>query len=188
MALADFITLAELREIPSIPQAAEETFLGSLIDAATKRIRNITHQSFDSQTVTEYHDGRGASYVILGELPIASVTSVHDDPDRDYDAAHLVAAADYTFYPNEGRIQLEAGIFQNSLRNVKVIYVAGYAAIPDDVKLACRMLCSFWYNRGKEGAEGFVSESLGVRSISWSAAPVPEAVMDILDHYIDRSV
>jgi hypothetical protein len=101
----------------------------------------------DEEEVTEYHDGEGRFDLPLNEFPVISITSVHDSPDRAYAAGDLLTAGtDYVVestqhgsalrrVPGGAFFSLVRGFetqsFFPGVRNVRVIYVPGYATRAD---------------------------------------------------------
>ncbi|MDB4726019.1 phage gp6-like head-tail connector protein [bacterium] len=150
-------TLAGAKRFMGITGTANDTLIEELIDSVSDAIESWCRVKIKQRTFTEYHPGQGYSYVFVDNPPIISVTSVYDDIDRGFSSSYLVDSSYYTTdgsYAGEGRIQLWQGklYFQEGIMNVKVTYSGGYAAVPDDVEMACNALVSMWYNiREKQG-------------------------------------
>lgn len=89
---------------------------------------------------------------------------------------------DFEVYPNEGRIFLWAG-FPEGHRNVYVEYTAGYATIPEDLKLAILILIKYFYQRRVEESFGVTSYSLAGVSATFEAEGIPKQASDILHSY-----
>lgn len=120
----------------------------------------------DQEEVTEYHDGQRATELALAEWPVISVTSVHDSLDRTYGAAdELDEGDDFLVESSESGACLrrlpagesvsvlrgfETGIFQDGVRNVRVVYVPGYASratLPMDLVAAAVFETAAWMTR-----------------------------------------
>lgn len=143
---------------------------------------------FESTTVTDYIDG-GELYLITCKAPIISITSITDTADNDT----VLTASTYDFYPGEGLIYLDSGLdtFSNRTTNptwgagrrrYKVIYEAGYAAVPDDITLATLLLITYLRNRQDLSIS---EQELGDFSVTYreSIMAMPQEVKDILDLY-----
>jgi len=70
----------------------------------------------------------------MDNYPITSVTSIHDDTDRNFTAITLKTAAEYMIWKDEGIIQLYSDAingskFSTGIANIKIIYTAGYGSI-----------------------------------------------------------
>jgi hypothetical protein len=84
--------------------------------------------------ITEYHSGDGATgYFLTNEWPINSVTSLHDDTDRNYTSGYLIDTDDYVWY-EDGLVRLDSGVFNGGQKNIKIIYTAGYGFVPSDLE------------------------------------------------------
>jgi len=95
---------------------------------------NVTIAAF--KAITEYHDGDGvAEFFFTNEFPVRKVTSVHDDTDypHTYVAGYLINSDDYVWY-EDGRIELVTGHFNKGLKNIRIIYTAGYSEVPADLE------------------------------------------------------
>ena len=118
----------------------------------------------------------------------SAVSTIHDDLDRDYETADLVDSDDYTFYPDEGIVQLDAGSFQDGLRNVKVVYVAGHAAVPANVELAVWKLVATYWNQMRQGADGIVSEREADYQAAYEKVGMPEDIRRLLEPHTNIGV
>ena len=112
--------------------------------------------TMEDVTYTEYLDGPTRSREIrLSVYPVVSVTSIHDDADLGYNSDDLVAASDYTLYGNEGLVILNENAshaWTKGRRNIKVVYVAGWATIPDALKhAACLQTAHLYQHRDTIG-------------------------------------
>jgi len=122
-----------------------DVLLSSLITMTSKRFESYCGRVWDNNSgndITEYFDGGGKSFVIVKRIPVASVTSLHDDTARAYGADTLINTTEYVIYNDDGLIELDdGGYFADGRKNVKVVYKGGYTAttIPEDLKLACIM-------------------------------------------------
>lgn len=94
----------------------------------------ITIRAF--KEITEYHDGSGVlGYFQTDEFPITSVSSLHDDNDypHTYASGYLIDTDDYVWY-DDGTVELVTGTFNKGLKNIKIVYTAGYSEVPKDLE------------------------------------------------------
>lgn len=184
----DLTSLAKLKAYLGLSAGDDDTLLTSLIDSASEAIEQYCGRPFARTERTELHDGCGSKSILLDCRPVASVASVHDDAGREFDDASLLPAENYTFYPESGVLTLDAGVFGDGRRNVQVVYTAGYASAPPAVEQAANILAAHFYNRGRQGGDGVVSETLGAYSVSYDAADWPGSVRALLTAYREASV
>ena len=189
----DLTTVAHVKNYLDISGSDDDTVLGQLVDRATKAIESYCKRTFSSASYTEYHDGKGASALILKHRPVTAVTSVHDDADRVFGADSLIASTDYIVREAEGIIEWltssstfpsTAAYFYDYQLNVKVIYTAGYSTIPDDLEQACIMLAALLYHRGKQGADGIKQEAQsGAYSVTYVQGLMTPEIKELLMAY-----
>ena len=117
-------------------------------------------------------------------VPIVSITSVHDDPDMDYATADLVVdGTDFETELLSGEFIMRpdgtAGAWSDSVAAIKVVYVAGFATVPDDLKDAC-ILQTLHAFRGipRIGLEGVTQLSSTVRLSPRGLLPDVKAILD----------
>lgn len=150
------------------------------IAEATKLLIGFIGHDLNSAEYTEYFDGDRTNSILLGNFPVQSITSIHDDPERVFGDDKLIDSGDYVFDANEGenvgivRLFKGHGIFFKGVQNVKVVYQAGYDTIPEDAELACKQLVAWLMNRA--GTEGQTAASLGGKSETYEMDSVPEYI------------
>jgi len=186
-ASTDLTTLDATKEHLHIEDTDEDALLAALINSASEAIERYTCRVFGSQEFTEYHDGAGRAAIVLRHLPVLSVASVHSDPDREFTEANLIDGADYTLDSEAGLIRLDAGTFAEGSQNVKVVYTAGYSAVPGDVALACRIVVAALWERSRRRHDGLSSDSTSGHALAYEAG-WPAAVRRLLAPYVVPSV
>ena len=154
-------TVIRPRHLPHLSGTASDAEITTLIAAADNVLatwcgwpRAGAAATLESATYTDYYDGpsHGDPTVLsLRVRPVASITSIHDDRDRDwaYGASDLVDSGDYVLDGEAGRVYLTSssthGVWSRGNRVLKAIYVAGYDT----------------------GAESFIAEAIGVLVAHW---------------------
>ena len=180
----DLTTLTKVKAYLGITGSDDDTLLGTLIDAASKAIKQYCKDNISETTYTEYYDGPRTNELALRHRPIVSITDIWDDPDRDFtdDDKLDYSDDDYVYYADEGIVKGYAHLFYEGSKNIKITYTAGYSIIPADVDLACQIQVAYWYNRAKAKSDAVESEKLGEYSISYAKAqaggPTPAGLCD----------
>ena len=106
----------------------DSTLLASYLEAATEMIEGYCDRTFARATYTELLNGNGLHRVTLANAPIASVTSVTIDDSLSTGTLDIDAST--------GIIE-STKHFTKGWQNVSIVYVGGYADIPDAVQVAC---------------------------------------------------
>ena len=163
------------------------TMVENVVDAASWFCNNHTHRKLKSRTLTEFYDGKNRYELALHEYPIVSITSIHDDPGYDYAAATLISSDDYQFWTaaegrEDRRVYFTGTVLSDTIKAVKVIYVAGYETIPYDIERAVKMLIDYWYRKQLDHRLGVISKSVEDKSITY-ADDVPPDVLRLLQKY-----
>lgn len=177
----------------SLSDTTNDDLLNQLIASASEAVETYCGRRFAKTVYTEYDDGRGDSRLVLDHRPIVSVTSVHDDLRRTFDAGSLVSPDDYIVRELAGIIELlrsaagfysSGAFFSDGQRNVKIVYEAGYATIPEDVAQACTILTAALYHRGRQGADGIAGENHGgAYSVTYATGLFTPALHALLARY-----
>ncbi len=192
--MADLTTLALVREYLETPtgDTTKDALINSLINRMSGFIERFCNRVFIQATYTEFQDGKknNGGILRLEQYPIVEITSVHDDTDRDYDAASLIDSADYVTEDSYGVLKRTDAIeFNEGIHNIKVVYIAGYeniAALPGDLQQACIELVTNKMNMA--GKTHLKSERLS----KWGATygeqdAMPASIKEVLLQYQKRS-
>lgn len=145
--------------------------------------------TLESTTYTHYLDGpspRDARLIRLPVRPVASITSIHDDQDRDwtYDADDLVDSGDYTLDGVDGTVWLHDDAAHGTAwgagrRVLKVIYVAGYDTGADArITRAIVALVAHWW--AQRSMAGQTSVTLTDTTITAADRMIPAHVREML--------
>ncbi len=145
---------------------------------------SYTGRILASQTFTEYYDGDGTNLLFLDNYPISSITTIHQDKDRTFATASLVAATDYFTYANNRKLIGDGVTWLKGLQTIKVVYVAGYVigSIPDDLVNAVTMLIDFWDREYKAHRFGVTSTGTETNRITYEKN-IPVEIKEMLNPY-----
>lgn len=181
-ASTDLTTLTKVKAYLGISNTDDDTLLEALIDSVSEAVEHYCGRQFAQAERTEYHDGLGASSLVLRCRPISAITQIYDDPSQMFSESSGVDASRYVFYPEEGIVELTGGSFADGRRNVKIIYTAGFATVPPAVEQAANILVGHFFNRGHQGGDGVASESLGAYTVSYNEAEWPASAKGLLEY------
>lgn len=194
------MTAAEARlYIRGITGTAEDTTISTLIaraDAVFAAYIGLPapavggNPTLEDTSHTIYIDGPGGLGLQLPFLPVQSVTSIHDDPDRNYASTELVAASDYTVFGDEGLVQLKDasihGSWSKTTRAIKVIAVIGWTTVPEAIKHAAGLQVAHWF-QGRDHV-GRTSVAQGGGTINVNDLGLLAEVTQALQPYRQASV
>lgn len=101
--------------------------------------------------VTEYHNGAARGIIAVRRPPILSVTSLHDDSEREWGSASEIESDDYIVTEGPGLIELKkdrifGSVFGDAVKNVRVIYRPGVAEDSADL-IALQLAVFRWVAR-----------------------------------------
>ncbi len=118
-------------------EQTDDHVIFELLKSAEKKAETYCNRVFTQATFAERLDGLMCARLSVKNAPITSITSVHDDLDRNYGASTLLETTEYTFYEESGIVCRDGGLFQNGIKNVQIIYVGAWtpATFPDDLEL-----------------------------------------------------
>ena len=181
--MADLVTIEEYKTYKKINSTSSDTQISSIITMVSKLVRNYCGRNFiDYYAVdkVEYFDAN-AYYVVVDEFPLVSVTSVEvsDDGGQTY-----TALTEYTDYyvdiENDTINAAELAFLTTAIpyRSLKVTYKAGYAATPDDLKLAVMDFIDYYRDEQFTSTKQTMSAT-----IEYSPAKMPNHIKRVLDLY-----
>lgn len=185
------LTLAELRAAAGVSDASQDavlTIVGRRVSAMIASACRVARAgaavpTLRQETMTEtYRRKSWAEHLALSRLPVVSVTSVTVD-------GTALDAADYEVDPTSGLLtRLSSGepTCWGCGKHV-VVYVAGWAEVPEDLKLAAsRMVGNLLSDDARGGDTGLKREEIpGVITREWwvsekETPAVPSDVMEML--------
>lgn len=169
------------------PASADQDMIETLITAASVWANNYTSRKLKAQTLTEYYDGDGSATLFLNEYPINSVTSIHQDADREFASDTLIDSGDYVYYADRRKVIGTDTLWYSGIQTIKVIYNAGYAVIPIDLENAMHILIDYWYKSYDAHRFGVTSVGVADSRIAYEA-DIPQQVKNILAPYVKQVI
>lgn len=178
-------TLANVKAFKNITVDDHDNELSRLITTVDNFVEEYCGRTFEQATVTEYHSTTwGQRVLLLKRPPIVSITSFYDDAVRVYGADTLLASTSYVIDDaNAGIVRLDGTSFGQGLRNVKAVYVGGYATIPFALEQAAIELIWLARDKGDQALLGLRGKSIADGSVSYLDNQWPSGINAILDLY-----
>ena len=189
------LTLAELRSAVGVSDGSHDAKLIALGGRLESTIANacrvasdgITPPTFRLETLTEtfrLEDNR--KQLLLSRRPIVSVTSVVENGED-------ILAANYEIDAGGGLLSKLSSDYPTcwSFGKIVVAYSAGWATVPDDLKLAASKLAGVLWSEGERVDPTLRSESIpGVIDRAWWVGPtddplIPEEIRQLLAPYMN---
>jgi uncharacterized phiE125 gp8 family phage protein len=139
------VTVAEAKAYLHIDFSTDDTFIGTLITAARKRLERYTGVSFGTKTIKAYMEMYYQQEIPYG--PIQSVTQVRS----------FVGGTEFETLASD-EYELKGSDYQifnpEAMGEYELTYQAGYTTLPDDLKLAILAEVAFRYeNRGDDNVK-----------------------------------
>jgi len=151
--MADLITLASYKEAEGLSTPKEDLRINALIPSVSQLVKTYCGNSFVdfySSNKTETFNIDWGTYIVqLTESPINTIVSVQERQSYSGSYATLTTGAyEYALdTKTDSILRTNSSNYQNWARGVdavKVVYTAGYSAIPDDLKLAVIDLVTYY--------------------------------------------
>ena len=165
----------------------EDAILESLINNMSGVIKQYCGRKFILEIFTEYYDGSGTNFLVLSNYPIISLDNLYMDTQRLWGTDSVINIADDVQVEKaSGIIRLwnNQSVFLCGKANVKVVYHAGYDAVPYDIQHACTLMVQHSYRRQYlDQRTGLVSETIGDRNVTYANEDIPKPAKTILDRY-----
>lgn len=170
-------------KILPLSDTSQDALVELLINASSTYLQAECDRSFVAQSVTEKRHGRSSNLILLKEWPVNTITELRIDSAAIFtDPATLIDPTAYQIADDGNSVLLLAQKFPKGYNNVRVIYNAGYAAIPSDLEHACLWLCT-WYYRMRESQDiGRKSRSKGDETTEMLQS-APQEVRDCIRRY-----
>lgn len=192
--MADLITIDEYRISEGIESTKNDTRLNSLITSVSQLVKTYCANSFvdyyDTDKVEQFTIEWETNAIQLTESPVVSITKVEERASYGSDYVELTTASN-EYYLNtftDTIYRTSSSGFVNWALGpgaVQVTYKAGYADIPEDLKLAVIDLITYYYkDEYKERRTiGNASMSNIPSSTQWRNVGFPDHIKRVLDLY-----
>ena len=151
--MADLITLASYKEAEGLSTPKEDLRINALIPSVSQLIKTYCGNSFVdfySSNKTETFSIDWSTYIVqLTESPVNAIVSVQERQSYSDSYATLTTGAyEYALDKNTDSVfRTSSASYKNWAQGVdavKVVYTAGYSAVPDDLKLAVIDLITYY--------------------------------------------
>lgn len=177
------ITVAELKVYLWITDSAQDALLALFVSWANDYIESYCWRSFASSTLTELYDWKAQQDLVLKNFPITSITSI------SYNTWTLQTPIRTLFDVTTRRANLQTGVVSfywyvpRGFQNIQVVYIAWYATVPWDLKMAAFKLA--WWQYNTRNSDWVTSESVWWDSVSFNTAWVPWEILSTLSKYLN---
>jgi len=195
LAAQDLTDLATLKNHLNLTTNTWDPLLTALISQVSSAIESATKRQIKERAgITEYLDGPGTGTLIPLQSPINSIASIHVDSLRLWPSTSLVLTTDYVIDQSGVIIRgLGGKIFSAGVQNVKLVYDYGYAAVPDDLVLACLLWCQDIKDKTPgldgDGRFGKASEQISEGgTLSFVIGMMPPEVKSLIKPYIRKNI
>ena len=167
--MADLITLQEYKTAEGITQPKEDGRLNVLIPSISTLVKTYCGNSFvdfySSNKTEEFNVDWGTHIVQLTESPVNTIVSVQERTAYNNAYSTLTTGAyEYALdSKTDSILRTTSGGYKNwptGTGAVKVIYTAGYSAIPGDLKLAVLDLVTYYLKDEHKQRQSIAGASL----------------------------
>ena len=193
--MADLITLQQYKTAEGITQPKDDARLNVLIPSVSQLVKTYCGNSFVdffSSNKTETFTLDWGTYIVqLTESPVNTVVSVQERQSYSDSYATLTTGA-YEYALDSGTDSilrtLSSGRYKNwplGVDAVKVVYTAGYSAIPSDLKLAVLDLVTYYLkdeHKQRQSIAGASLQNQGSTSQNNNVS-FPDHIKRVLDLY-----
>lgn len=181
------VSLDDVKAFLKVTSEDDDAILESFVNLGSAWANAYTERLLRSRVLTEYYDGDGDSELLLRQYPVSALSNLYDDVLRAFGAGTAIDIASNVVLDSEkGIIRLwnQAVAFNAGIANVKVVYTAGYTAIPESIKEAVLLYIGNLYRRQYQDQRfGVASETIGDRTTNYASDGVPEKAKALLGPY-----
>ena len=192
--MADLITLQEYKTAEGITQPKDDARLNALIPSVSQLVKTYCGNSFVdfySSNKTETFTIDWGTYIVqLTESPVNAIVSVQERSSYSSSYATLTTGAqEFILNSNTDSIfrTTDSGYknWATGVESVKVVYTAGYTAIPGDLKLAVLDLITYYLKDEHKLRQSIAGASLQNQGSSTQRDNVgfPDHIKRVLDLY-----
>lgn len=164
------------------PDEAKQDVLRLIVNSVTEQVERYTRRPWKSRQFVELYDGNGASAIVLRQMPLITLTSVKR-LNSDGTTAYTYTDADFVLSLERGIIQFRYGQFWSGFQNYQITYTAGYASVPDDVRLAALIAVAAAWRDFDQKREDMESLSFEGETKTFSKEDLAPKAKKRLDRY-----
>jgi len=192
--MADLITLASYKEAEGLSTPKEDLRITALLPSVSQLVKTYCGNSFVdfySSNKTETFNIDWGTYIVqLTESPVNTIVSVQER--QSYSASYVTLTTGAYEYALDTKtdsiLRTNSGSYQNWAQGVdavKVVYTAGYSAVPDDLKLAVIDLITYYLKDEHKERRTIAGASIQNSSSSSQRDNVafPDHIKRVLDLY-----
>jgi len=174
------ITLEDFKSHIGIESNDDDAVLKTYIQGISDFIVNYCGRAIESTGFEELYDGDDISdCLFLNNYPISDFTNLMYNSGSYSDPVwNAIDPSQYQTDMDKGIIYFD--VIYSGKRNIAIAYTAGYATVPDSIKLAAMKLVAKIYN--KRRSDGFRHEEAGGAAIDWDSF-LSDDVQLLLDPY-----
>lgn len=183
------VTKAEYKAYAGLTSPTQDAVIDSIIPKISELVKTMCRRTFIDYAAiakTEYFDG-GFYVYYPEETPLISVTSLERSTDFGSTYTLLVEYTDYAVSKvSSGITSLTSAGFPNYINGYKLTYKAGYAALPEDLKLAIFDLITYYM---KNDSAIHSSKAPGTNSVQIeyvTNTSLPAHIKRVLDQYTEN--
>jgi hypothetical protein len=175
------LTYPEYKVFAHLTNDNAQTRLQAIIDAVEKYFLNRIDRAIKEDSYTEIRDGDGTNKLMLNQWPVTAISLVKLIDINNVETT--IDATDYWFYES-GKLELKFSCFYNLPQSAHIEYTAGFATVPDDIKMLIAEIVLRKYEEFDKGKGGTVdSESFIGGSIVIRDSDVTDTGNIIINHY-----
>jgi hypothetical protein len=182
---ANLVTKAEYKAYMGISSVNSDAEIDLLIPKVSDLVKTYCRRTFIDyydEAKTEVFDG-GFKQIILKETPVVAVNSVGYSADYGKTYTSLVKFTDWVVR-DDYVLSLNPVGFSEQINGYKVVYFAGYEAVPGDLKLAVLDLVEY-YSRNNGAVHTTRDLNPNTTQISYVASSnFPASIKRVLDQYM----
>lgn len=167
---------------------SQDSILGQMIARVSAEAEVLMNRHAESTSRTVQIDAHKIMrHVSLSGYPVTSITSVHNDVDRNFGSDTILAAADYYSDDDAGLLWFEVTL-SPARGALQIIYTGGMAtttanfitAYPDVAEAIDQRVVQLWQRRNEVGLSsvGGGQGNISAQTIDW----IPDAKAVIMSH------
>lgn len=179
-------SISDAKDFLDITGSGDDEKLGFILSAVAREFDDYTGRTLLSEEHTEYYDGPGYSrQIALDNYPVTSSNTEIDvriDGTWTFPESTKVDS-DLLMISSTNGILSYYGYFPAGVKNIKVVYTAGYSTVPYAIKKACLEAVGFMWQRMKQ--KSWAQQSISQQDVTTTliTEELPSSVIKVLDKY-----